>query len=204
MRDSKRPAGLPLFLEGFPSGVSIVTALGRRSAPCGLTCSSLARITLSPPTIMVSIRTGSPTLAAAISRGRLAVNILHEQARATADLFASGDPGRFGRVDWRLPEGAAGPHLIDDAHVIADCMVVQTVEIGASCAVFAEVTRVTGQRIAEPLLYGRHRYARWSDAAGVPPPEPAVAAATMSSGRHVSCAQDAVVPHASGLPCQPF
>jgi hypothetical protein len=30
--------------------------------------------------------------------------------------------------------------------------------------------------IAEPLLYGRRRYARWSDAAALPPPEPAVAA----------------------------
>jgi flavin reductase (NADH) len=170
MPDGRRPAGVRSFLDGFPSGISVVTALGPRAAPCGLTCSSLARVTLHPPTIMVSIRAASPTLAAAVSRGRLTVNILHEQARATADLFASGDPGRFDHVGWRLPEGAAGPHLIDDAHVIADCTIVQTVEIGANCAVFAEVTAVIRQDIAEPLLYGRRRYARWSDAAAVPPP----------------------------------
>jgi flavin reductase (DIM6/NTAB) family NADH-FMN oxidoreductase RutF len=174
-----RPARVDLrpFMDGFPSGISVVTSLGRGAMPSGLTCSSLARVALCPPTVMVSIRTASPTLTAATERGGLAVNILHEGARATADLFASGDPDRFERVQWRLPEGAAGPHLIADAHAVADCAIVRTLEIGTYSAVFAEVTRVTLHDVAEPLLYARHRYARWSDAASVPPPRPAVAAA---------------------------
>jgi flavin reductase (DIM6/NTAB) family NADH-FMN oxidoreductase RutF len=159
-----------LFMGGFPSGISVVTALDPGAGPHGMTCSSLARVTLTPPTIVVSMRSMSPTLAAALAHGQFAVNLLHEGARAVADLFASGAPDRFEHVKWRLPIGAAGPHLIADAHAIADCVIVQAVEVGDHSAVFAEVIRVAVEDTAEPLLYGRHRYARWSDAASVPPP----------------------------------
>ncbi|WP_455353910.1 flavin reductase family protein [Streptomyces sp. SYSU K217416] len=164
------PADLRPFMAAFPSGVSVVTTLDSDASPRGLTCSSLASVALGPPTLVVCIRTASPTLDVLLAQGQFALNLLHERARATSDLFASGAPDRFERTEWRLPLGAGGPHLTADAHAVADCTVVHTIGFGDHTAVFAEVGRVTVREPAQPLLYGRRRYARWSDAAAVPPP----------------------------------
>ncbi|NXY98870.1 flavin reductase family protein [Streptomyces sp. BR123] len=169
-------------MSAFPSGVSVVTALGTDSEPRGMTCSSLASVALSPPTVVLCLRTQSPTTQAVLETGQVAVNLLDEQARPVSDLFASGDPERFARTEWRLPLGAGGPHLTGAAHAIADGEVAHAVEFGDHTAVFVRVHRVSLREDGRPLLYGRRRYARWSDATSVPgppaaaPPEPAAPA----------------------------
>ncbi|MER5220682.1 flavin reductase family protein [Streptomyces flaveus] len=167
---ANRQTDLRPFMATFPSGVSVVTTLDADAVPRGLTCSSLASVTLSPPTLVVCIRTASPTLRALLDQGQFALNLLHERARAASDLFASGAPDRFERTEWRLPLGARGPHLTAAAHAIADCRVVETVAFGDHTAVFAAADRVTVRPTAQPLLYGLRRYAGWSDAAAVPQP----------------------------------
>ncbi|MFP1625586.1 flavin reductase family protein [Streptomyces sp. 5K101] len=165
-----RQTDLRPFMAAFPSGVSVVTTLDADDRPRGLTCSSLASVALAPPTLVVCIRTASPTLEALVDQRQFALNLLHERARATSDLFASGAPDRFERTEWRLPLGASGPHLTAAAHAIADCTVVKTMAFGDHTAVFAEAGRVTVRPGAQPLLYGLRRYAGWSDAASVPQP----------------------------------
>ncbi|MEV1054183.1 flavin reductase family protein [Streptomyces sp. NPDC049887] len=165
-----READLRPFMAAFPSGVSVVTTLDADGLPRGLTCSSLASVALAPPTLVVCIRTASPTLEALLAQGQFALNLLHERARSTSDLFASGDPTRFERTEWRLPLGAGGPHLTASAHAVADCAVVKTAAFGDHTAVFAEARRVTVRPSAQPLLYGLRRYAEWSAAAAAPPP----------------------------------
>ncbi|MFJ2026147.1 flavin reductase family protein [Streptomyces sp. NPDC087897] len=158
------------FMASFPTGVSVVTTLDAHSVPHGLTCSSVTSVALRPPTVLVCVRTASPTLAVVLAQNSFALNLLHERARAASDLFASGAPDRFERVEWRLPLGAGGPHLTADAHAVADCAVVRTVRFGDHTAVFAEVRRVTVREDPRPLLYGLRRYAVWSDAAAAAPP----------------------------------
>src|SRR5262245_12636119 len=88
------------FMSSFATGVAIVTAFDRGGRPHGLTCTSLASITLVPPTILVSLDTASGTLAAIRDGGRFAVNLLHSGAKPTAELFASAAGDRFDRVSW--------------------------------------------------------------------------------------------------------
>ncbi|APU44161.1 oxidase [Streptomyces sp. TN58] len=157
-------------MAAFPTGVSIVTTLDSDTVPHGLTCSSVASVALEPPTVLVCVRSASPTLAVVLRQGAFALNLLHERARGASDLFASGAPDRFERIEWRLPLGAGGPHLTADAHAVADCAVVRTIGFGDHTAVFAEVRRVTVREDPQPLLYGLRRYAQWSQAASIPPP----------------------------------
>jgi flavin reductase (NADH) len=158
------------FMNGFPSGIAVLTVCGADSGPRGMTCTSLASVALCPPTIVVCVRSTSRTLRTVLDSGQFSLNLLHEHASRASDLFASATLDRFDQVEWHLPIGASGPHLTVDAHAIADCEVVRSVEVGDHTAVFAEIRHITFQNIAEPLLYGRRRYARWSDAAAVPPP----------------------------------
>ncbi|RST09826.1 flavin reductase [Streptomyces sp. WAC04770] len=183
------------FMASFPTGVSVVTTLDAGSAPHGLTCSSVTSIALKPATVLVCIRAASPTLAVLLAQGSFALNLLHERGRAASDLFASGAPDRFERVEWRLPLGAGGPHLTADAHAVADCAVVRTVGFGDHTAVFAEVRRVTVREDPRPLLYGLRRYALWSDAASSAPPHPT---ATGVPGAGVPAAPPPARPAAAG------
>lgn len=160
-------------MAGFPSGVAVVTAVDRLGKPAGMTCSSVCSVSLDPPTLLVCLRLGSPTLGAALHRAAFTVNLLHSGAQATAELFASGAVERFAKVRWRGGPGSGGPRLSEDAHAIADCRVSAVTPIGDHAVVFGEVCdiEVSGAaarhdeagRAALPLLYGLRRYAGWPD-----------------------------------------
>lgn len=153
------------LMADFPTGVAIVTTLGVDGRPHGMTCSSVCSVTLAPPTLLVCIWSGSPTLSAIVQRSRFAVNLLHEGASETARLFASGATDRFDRVRWVAGAGDTGPLLLDDAHAVAECVVTRTEPVGDHVVVYGEVLQVRHILGREPLLYGRRRFAAWPPAA---------------------------------------
>ncbi len=165
----RRRAGVPAadfqaLMASFPSGVAIVTATGSDGKPYGMTCSSLCSVALTPPTLLVCMRNGSPTLDAVLARAAFTVNLLHDRARSVADLFASGKPDRFDQIAWRYDDSAGGPHLIEHAHAIADCDVAGTALFGDHVVVFGEVARVSRRPDDDPapLLYGLRQYSSWA------------------------------------------
>lgn len=159
--DSALAVDIRPFMATFPTGVGVITAMGIDGHPWGMTCSSLCSVTLEPPTLLVCLRRGSPTLHAILVTQTFALNLLHHEARSTAELFASGKPDRFAQVAWHMPAPCKGPHLVDAAHAIADCQVVHTEIMGSHMVVFGEVHQVTRQSERAPLLYGFRRFTRW-------------------------------------------
>lgn len=151
-------------MRRFPTGVAVVTAFAACAAPRGMTVSSLCSLSLDPPTLLVCLRTASPTLEAVTGSGRFAVNFLHGDAATAAELFASGDPDRFDRVGWRpdaqAPE-AAGPHLRSCSHAIAGCRAARCHPAGDHTVVFGEILDIADIGGPAPLLYGLRGYAQW-------------------------------------------
>lgn len=164
------PAGQPAqvdmrpLMASFPTGVAIITTVAPDGRPWGMTCTSLCSVSLDPPILLVCLRCGSPTLEAILGSGRFAINLLHDQARSCAELFASGAPDRFDRVRWRTDDRAGGPHLLESAHTVADCTVVNERVIGDHNVIMGNVDGITFQRAQQPLLYGLRRYASWPQA----------------------------------------
>jgi flavin reductase (DIM6/NTAB) family NADH-FMN oxidoreductase RutF len=154
------PDGFRAMMGRFPTGVAIVTALDADGTPRGMTCSSVCSVTLEPPTLLICLRGGSPTLDAIRDSGTFAVNLLHDRAQAVAQLFASGNPDRFELVEWADDPTTAGPHLVEDAHTIADCDVTRTEIVGDHVVVFGQPHTVT-ERHGPPLLYGLRSYHSW-------------------------------------------
>ena len=148
------------LMAGFPTGVSVVTTMSD-GGPRGMTCSSLCSVTLNPPTLLVCLRSASPTLAAVLHRNAFAVNLLDEGAEEVAQLFASGTPDKFDRVNWRIDPAWGGPRLPSAAHAAANCRVVRTELVGDHVVVFGEVDDLWWGGNTDPLLYGRRRYAAW-------------------------------------------
>lgn len=150
------------LMAGFPTGVTVVTAFDRARRPWGMTCSSLCSVTLRPPTLLVCIRNGSPTLAAVLGGARFSVNLLSDIGRPVAELFASGASDRFDQVTWADTPGCGGPHLPEVAHAVADCRVLKAEPVGDHTVVFGEVERsVTWSPAPQPLIYGLRSYAVW-------------------------------------------
>jgi flavin reductase (DIM6/NTAB) family NADH-FMN oxidoreductase RutF len=160
----ERPVDIRPLWAGFPTGVAIVTALDGDGRPWGMTCTSLCSVSLDPPILLVCLRCGSPTLRAVRERGLFAVNLLHDEAEASAELFASGTADRFAHIGWELGEHAAGPHLPNSAHTIADCAVVDASVVGDHAVIMGGIRAVTRVGVHRPLLYGLRRYATWRDA----------------------------------------
>jgi flavin reductase (DIM6/NTAB) family NADH-FMN oxidoreductase RutF len=150
------------LMATFPTGVAVVTSTAPDGSPWGMTCSSVCGVSLRPPILLVCLREGSPTLDAMLRLSTFAVNLLHERARATAELFSSGAPDRFDRVAWRFTPSYGGPHLLEGTHMVADCRITGTLPVGDHSVVFGEVFRVE-QPVSEPrpLLYGMRRYSAW-------------------------------------------
>ncbi|MET9764378.1 flavin reductase family protein [Streptomyces sp. NPDC006372] len=153
------PAEFRSLMSQFPTGVTIVTTTNERRQPRGMTCSSLCSLTLQPPTLLVCLRSQSPTLETLLARGSFAVNFLHSEARAAAELFGSGAPDRFDQVPW-VP-GPAGPHLTEHSHAVADCQVSDTAEGGSHTVVFGRISAISQRAGLTPLLYGRRTFLPW-------------------------------------------
>ena len=152
------------MMSGFPSGVSVVTALGPDGQPRGMTCSSVCSVSLEPPTIVVCLRHGSPTLDAVLGNEAFALNLLHSRAESVAVLFASGDPQRFDVTPWHSGPMTGSPHLMRDAHSVAECEVTLTQRVGDHVAVFGQTRTITRHHEHSPLLYGLREFRPWAGA----------------------------------------
>lgn len=153
-------AGYRDLMSCFPTGISVVTTVDGQDVPHGMTCSSIASVTLRPPTLLVCLYLRAATLAAVRERGAFAVNLLHARAKSTAVLFGAPVPDRFGRIRWA--KGPSGlPWLTGDAFAVCDCHVSGEVEVGDHAVVFGEVRRVRNTADT-PLLYGLRTYSAWA------------------------------------------
>lgn len=156
------PAQFRSLMATHPAGVVIVTTTAADGKPWGMTCSSVCSVALRPPTLLVCLRAASPTLAAVLEVSAFAVNLLRVHAEPVAQLFASGAPDRFERVEWVPGPESGMPHLVKDAHAVAECRVSETLPVGDHVVVLGEVllVRTHADPPVHPLLYGMRRY--WS------------------------------------------
>lgn len=150
------------FMSSFPTGVAVVTTRDADGDPRGLTCSSLASVSLEPPVLSVCLGAWSGTLTALTGHGWFAVNLLGTDGRATAELFAKVSPDHFERTAWRAAEGSGTPILTDHTIAVAVCRVMGAQRIGDHTVVFGEVV-AADREAGRPLLYGLRQFSAWPE-----------------------------------------
>ncbi|MFG2618875.1 flavin reductase family protein [Streptomyces sp. NPDC048507] len=155
------PRDLTEFMSAFPSGVAIVTARSPEHGPQGLTCSSLISVTLDPPTLLVSLKSRSPVLAAIRRQGRFAVNLLRDGGERAARTFSSPVADRFGEVAWCDSPALGLPWLAEDAFALAECALTETHAVGDHVLVLGRVANTQQCADASPLLYGLRSFTSW-------------------------------------------
>ncbi len=145
----------------FPTGVTVITSLDETDSPHGLTCNSLASVSIDPPTLLICLGDRSGTLSAIHGNGRFGVNLLNAGARRTAELFASPQDRRFDHVEWRPSPVSRVPWLVEDAFALIECRVSDMTKVSDHTVVFGVVDSIES-REEEPLVYGMRRFWSWS------------------------------------------
>jgi flavin reductase (DIM6/NTAB) family NADH-FMN oxidoreductase RutF len=119
----------------FATGVAVLTALDRRNEICGMTANSFVTVSLSPPTVLVSVRPGKTHEAISASR-RYGVNVLPKDGKGLSRHFA-GHPGADASLGYDIVQGL--PRLSNCVAFFA-CEVIRIVDVSDHTLFIAEVS----------------------------------------------------------------
>jgi len=146
-------------MRELASGVALVTT-GRGAARSGCTATALCSLSLSPPSIIVSISRSSSTLASLRANGVFGVSILNATHEKLADRFAGrgGITGaaRFDGASWFTL--ATGSPLLRGALTAIDCAVQEIIERHTHAIVIGEVKALRRSGGGGALVHWRGGY----------------------------------------------
>lgn len=139
-------------MRALSSGVAIV-ACGDETRRTGCTVTALASLSLTPPTLIVSLARTSSTLAAIRESGAFSVNLLAARHEDLAHRF-SGRGGlhgsrRFDGAQWMTL--ATGAPVLTDAIAAFDCLIEEAIERHSHAIVLGAVVSLR-EGADEPAL----------------------------------------------------
>lgn len=158
MRDAPAPitpADFVTAMNHFTSGVAVVTSRDGEH-PVGATVAAIAPIASDPPTVMVSMSSGSSTAATILRTGIFAINVLDADAAAVAGQFASRAADKFAGLE--LVDDVLGNPLLANRVAALSCRVLEAIPTGSHWEFRGSVVELdtTG---GNPLAYYRGVFA---------------------------------------------
>jgi len=142
----------------WATGVSVVTA-HEDGRDTGLTVNALLSVSLSPPSLLVSLQRDADTLPVLHRSRAFAVSFLGADQRALSERFARAVPSEEKFRGSQFHRGATGAALLDDALAALECRLVSETPVYDHVLVVGEVVRLEEGRDRSPLLFYRGAYA---------------------------------------------
>lgn len=134
-----------------PAGVAVITAEGP-DGPVGLTASSVASVSVDPPVLVFSVTTSTGSAGSILNAPTCVVHLLRSENVEIARSFAvSGAPRFVEEQGWTTR--TTGEPFLPDAAVMLRCTIVETVPVGASTLVIAQVLDIDEGVDGSPLVY---------------------------------------------------
>ncbi len=146
-------------MRGTASGVAVLATEGP-AGRAGVTVSTLCSLSLEPPSVIACIHRDSRALSRIMSNAVFAANVLAEDQKDIAAIFAEPNLGfelRFALGEW----GA----LVTGAPVLAgtiasfDCRLASTFDFGSHRILIGEVVELEARRTT-PLVYSGRMFQR--------------------------------------------
>jgi flavin reductase (DIM6/NTAB) family NADH-FMN oxidoreductase RutF len=147
------------FRDAFrhhPTGVAVVTARDGAGAPVGLTASSVASVSLTPPALVLSISHRTSVAAALLAADSFLVHLLEAGNVELARRFATSGADRFGPATRWTPL-VTGEPWIPEAPTALRCRPLSRTPVGDATVVTAEVVGVRSSGRAGPPLVHHDR-----------------------------------------------
>jgi flavin reductase (DIM6/NTAB) family NADH-FMN oxidoreductase RutF len=146
-------------MSRFVTGVTVVTS-GVGDLVHGMTCNAFCSITLTPPTVLVSLVKTTRTARLIDETGVFAVNILSEDQVPLSDRFAGRhkdkDENRFEGFPWTT--AVTGSPIFPGCQAHLDCTLVAAYDGGDHTLYLGEVLSAHIDATRKPLIYGYSRY----------------------------------------------
>ncbi|HKH13503.1 MAG TPA: flavin reductase family protein [Solirubrobacterales bacterium] len=154
-----QPDALRETMARFPTGVTVVTAIGP-AGPAGATANAVASLSLEPPMMLAALDLGSRTLIAVEHARTFGVNVLAGDQADLARRFSTKDPHpeKWDGVGW---SERAGAPMIDGSAIWLACELTEVHEGGDHVIATGLVTDLEAGK-GEPLLFfgGEYRPVR--------------------------------------------
>jgi len=153
--DPPAPERFREALAGYPTGVTVVTAVGP-NGPSGATANAVTSLSLDPPMMLACLDRGSRTLEAARAAGRFGVNALPAGAEELARRFARKDaePAKWEGIDW---SEAGGSPRLPEALVWVACELRDLID-GGDHLILTGTVLAADWRAGMPLIFHRGDY----------------------------------------------
>jgi 3-hydroxy-9,10-secoandrosta-1,3,5(10)-triene-9,17-dione monooxygenase reductase component len=166
------PAEFRSLMARWATGVSVVTA---RDGPvdAGLTVNAFLSVSLSPPSVLVSLTEDADTTPVIERTGLFAVNFLAADQRPLSERFALPSPPSEKFADLAVHRGKTGVPLLDGTLAALECRMVSRLPAYDHILFLGEVVHQELGRDAPPLLYFRSDYAALGPAGRGNPGKPA-------------------------------
>ena len=143
-------------LGQFPTGVAVVTAIGRDGQPVGMAVGSFTSVSLEPPLVGFLPAVTSKTWPEIETSGRFCVNILSAQQESLCRTFSRSGADKFAGVSWDASPN--GSPILADALAWIDCRLERVDPAGDHYIVLGAVTDMQVQGGAGPLVFFRGGY----------------------------------------------
>jgi flavin reductase (DIM6/NTAB) family NADH-FMN oxidoreductase RutF len=154
-RDGLSPERFRIALGAYPTGVTVVTAIGP-SGPSGATANAVTSLSLDPPMMLACLDRGSRTLTAVRAQGRFGVNALAAGQEKLARQFSGKNPeaAKWEGVEWS--ERAELPEIAGTLMWVA-CELRDLIDGGDHLILTGNVIEAESRK-GQPLLFHRGEY----------------------------------------------
>lgn len=146
--------------------VNVITTNGPAGRG-GFTATAMCSVTDEPPTLLVCMNSRSSQTALFVENHQFCVNVLTQEHRDLAGLFAgqqSDMEARYAAADWtNLP---SGNQALTDAIVSFDCRLIEARLVGTHNIFIGEVVDIRCRRDGHALLYFDRNYVHVPTQAG--------------------------------------
>jgi flavin reductase (DIM6/NTAB) family NADH-FMN oxidoreductase RutF len=144
-------------LGAFPTGVTVITALGPRGEAVGNTVSSFNSVSLDPPLILWSLGRHAYSLKAYLSTDLFAVNVLREGQEELSARFAKALGDKWADLAYETWE--TGCPILPGALAVFECRTAHTYVGGDHVIFVGEVINAVHDPEGKPLVFHRGKYA---------------------------------------------
>jgi flavin reductase (DIM6/NTAB) family NADH-FMN oxidoreductase RutF len=144
-------------MSELASGVVLVTSrIGDR--PWGMTVTAFVSVSADPPTVLVSLGSGTRSARAIAAARSFGVSILAEEQLTVAGLGSEPGADKFLEPFVGAGGESADSPVVAGALAHLDCEVYESVAVADHIVFFGRVRVAQASRSGTPLLYHRHAY----------------------------------------------
>jgi flavin reductase (DIM6/NTAB) family NADH-FMN oxidoreductase RutF len=163
------PASFRRVLGSYPTGVTVVTAVGEDGNPAGMAVGSFTSVSLDPPLVAFLPDRSSTSFPKIRTAASFCVNVLAADQEDVCRAFATRGGDKFAGVAWS-PAKSGAPRL-DGVAAWIDCDFESVTDAGDHYLVLGRVRELDAHSERLPLVFFQGGYGRFSPSSLIALPE---------------------------------